>query len=121
MINFSLFEKNILITGAGGKLAKSFINDFLNKGAKVIGLDIADEPQHINELKKSFKDKFQYYKCDITNKSELKEINNATNSNDFQPNVLINNAAAGQVSFIEGSLVDFTNFPMRSMESKFTS
>ena len=33
------------------------------------------------------------------------------------PNVLINNAAAGQVTFIEGDLVEFTEFPLEVWEA----
>ncbi len=109
---FSLEEKTILITGAAGKLAKTFLRDFLNRGGKVLCLDIVDEPTHIKELNSSYEDRIFYQKCDITKKLSLKEVYNQAKKNNFLPNVLINNAAAGQVTFIEGSLVDFTEFPL---------
>ena len=109
---FSLNSKTILISGAAGKLAKTFIQDFLNRGARVLGLDIIEEPDHIKDIGKKFSDKILYFNCDITNKDSIKEVFNQAKNKSFLPNVLINNAAAGQVNFIEGNLVDFTEFPL---------
>tara|TARA_Y100000991_G_C21969333_1_gene348551 strand:+ start:901 stop:1695 length:795 start_codon:yes stop_codon:yes gene_type:complete len=108
---FSLSSKNILITGAGGKLAKHFIKDFIECGARVIGIDIKIDNNYLESLEKSYKDKFIFFKSNITQKKELYEINNKLKSINYLPNVLINNAAAGQVTFLEGDLVKFTEFP----------
>ena len=43
---FSLSSKTILLTGAAGKLASYFIKDFLGLGARVVGIDIADNFSH---------------------------------------------------------------------------
>ncbi len=109
--SFSLQNKIILLTGASGKLALSFIRKFLEYKAIVIGLDIKDEPPVIDSLDANLKKNFHYYKSDITNKSDLKEIFNDLSLKKILPNTLINNAAAGQVTFLNGSLVEFTQFP----------
>ena len=108
---FSLSEKIILITGAGGKLAKHFIKDFIDCGAKVVGIDITIDENYLDDLKKDYKDKFRFFNCDITDKKNLNQINEELNNINYSPNVLINNAAAEQVTFLEGNLVEFTNFP----------
>lgn len=108
---FSLNKKTILLTGAGGKLAKTFIKDFINKGAKILALDVIDEPSHIKDLKEN-SNNIYYCKCDITDKEALNGVFSKVSKENFLPNVLINNAAAGQVTFIGGSLVDFTEFPI---------
>ena len=109
---FSLANKIILLTGAAGKLAKIFIKDFLQADAKVIGLDIKQNPDILNELDSGQKDRFFYYKSDITNQVELQNIFDELKNKGILPNTIINNAAAGQVTFLNGSLVDFTEFPI---------
>ena len=74
-------------------------------------MDIIDEPSHIRDLKEKSKNIY-YCKCDITDKESLNEVFSKVSKVNFLPNVLINNAAAGQVTFIGGSLVDFTEFPI---------
>lgn len=108
---FSLENKVILITGAAGKLAKIFIKDFLNNNASVIGLDIKDDNEFLNSYMKEYKGRFLYKKCDISSKQELLNLKNYLESIKLLPNTLINNAAAGQVTFLNGDLVKFTEFP----------
>ena len=108
---FSLNNKTILITGAAGKLAKIFIKDFLEAGAKVIGIDVKENISDIDEVRNELRKNLIYYKADITKKQTLENIYEELKSKDFLPNTLINNAAAGQVTFIDGNLVEFTKFP----------
>ncbi len=108
---FSLKEKIILLTGASGKLAKVFIKDFLYNDAHVIGIDIKEKSPDLEIIDNHLKEKFTYYTADISNKSDLYQIFDDLKIKNLLPNTLINNAAAGQVTFIDGSLVDFTEFP----------
>lgn len=109
---FSLKDKVILITGAAGKLAKVFIEDFLKYEAIVIGLDIKDQKRLLNNIDDDYKKRFFYFKVDITSKIELQKIFDELKAKNICPNTIINNAAAGQVTFFNGSLVDFTEFPL---------
>tara|TARA_B100000242_G_scaffold293796_1_gene273116 strand:- start:9206 stop:10000 length:795 start_codon:yes stop_codon:yes gene_type:complete len=108
---FTLQNKIILITGASGKLANDFIKDFINNDAIVIGIDIKDDAPIFDELNVKLKNNFFYYKTDISNKKELSKIFDDLELKKLLPNTLINNAAAGQVTFLNGSLVEFTEFP----------
>ena len=108
---FTLQNKIILITGASGKLANDFIKDFINNDAIVIGIDIKDHAPMFDELNDKLKTNFFYYKTDISNKKELSKIFEDLKLKKLLPNTLINNAAAGQVTFLNGSLVEFTEFP----------
>ena len=109
---FSLENKTVLITGAGGKLAQTFIKVLLSKGARVIGMDIQDNPNLYKDIVDKNNSKFKYIKSDITNRDQLREIKEELTILNFMPNVIVNNAAAGQVTFIDGNLVDFTKFPV---------
>ena len=58
-------NKNIVITGSNGLLGKQFVNAFLKLGSNVYGIDLS------NSIKNK---RFKYFKCDITDRNEIKEI-----------------------------------------------
>ena len=60
-----LKNKNIILTGGSGFLGKQITNAFKTVGSNVIILDI--KKPHTEK-------KIEYYKCDITNENEVKEI-----------------------------------------------
>jgi len=105
---FSLDGKTVLITGSCGKLGKVVIGHLIDAGARVIGIDIVTATDLSAEYSIS---NFIYRQVDITSKGELVSLAAELETINWLPNVIINNAAAGQVSFISGDLVDFTEFP----------
>ena len=112
---FDLTGKIILVTGAGGKLGSHYCDELAKRGAKVIGLDITEQNAANNSSSNIY-----YYQCDITRKESLFKLYEELKVENNLPNVLINNAAAGQVTFIEGDLVEFTEFPTEVWEANLS-
>ena len=72
-----LKNKVILISGATGLIGNNLIEEYLDYGAEVYGVDI--DKQKINlqlkKLKKDFsKSKISLLKCDITKENEVKKV-----------------------------------------------
>ena len=76
-----LKSKTIIITGGLGFLGTQFLKAFQNNISNVIILD------------KKLSDKKNFFKCDITNESEIKNVKNLIKKKYKKINVLINNAA----------------------------
>mgnify|MGYP001172061790 CR=1 FL=1 len=91
-----LKNKNIILTGGSGFLGKQITNAFKTVGSNVIILDI--KKPHTEK-------KIEYYKCDITNENEVKEIAKKITKKK-KIDVLINNAASDYVP--SGSNKDFS-------------
>jgi len=92
---FSLKEKTILITGAGGFLASKFIPVLLDHGARLILLDKLTK--NISNLLKKYNENYQnqifIYELDITDEENIKIVYNKIKSKFLSIDCLINNAA----------------------------
>lgn len=89
---FSVSNEIVVITGASGQLGNSYQKAFLERGAKVIGIDIVRSKASDN-LKLEFKDQYDFYISDITNKSSLVDVSKLIMEKFGAPTALINNAA----------------------------
>lgn len=89
---FDVSHEIVLITGVSGQLGLEYARAFLQRGARVIGLDVHFGPfkNHIQDL---FPDKFMYVCADVTKKSSLEQALENINQRFGTPTVLINNAA----------------------------
>jgi len=89
---FSLSKKNVLITGGAGFLAKFHIQALIEKKAKIFIVD--KNYSGLIKRKKNFSKykNIHIFKCDITNKNELIELNNRILNKFSKIDVLINNA-----------------------------
>jgi NAD(P)-dependent dehydrogenase (short-subunit alcohol dehydrogenase family) len=85
-------NKVVVITGCAGNLGAEYARFLLESGAKVFGIDLAEESRIFN-LKSKYENNFYFFKGDITSKiSMLKALNECLEY--FKKiDVLINNAA----------------------------
>lgn len=81
--SFNLNNKNILITGGSGFLGSQIVDAFVNEQSNV----------YIIDLKKPKKKLAKYFKSDITNENDLKEVLNYFKKKKLKIDALINNAA----------------------------
>ena len=58
----------VLITGSSGSLARMLINHLIENNVDVIGIDIRESTEVLPV------EKFQFYKCSITEKEKLKSV-----------------------------------------------
>jgi len=105
---FNLENEVILITGGLGKLGRKYAETFSAFGAEVVLVDIVD-PASV-EFKLPLRT--YYFKCDIANKNDVRALFSKIKLEIGLASVLINNAAAAQTTFFEGSLVKFEDFPL---------
>ena len=89
---FSVSKDVVVVTGASGQLGFSYQKAFLERGSKVVGLDIVSS-QSINDLKAEFADRYEFYILDITDKDLLIDVSKSIYKKFGNPTVLINNAA----------------------------
>jgi|TARA_B110000438_G_scaffold286054_1_gene316871 NAD(P)-dependent dehydrogenase (short-subunit alcohol dehydrogenase family) len=116
---YDLSEEIIVLTGAAGKLGRHYANAFLKADAKVVLLDSSQEAldSYLNELDESYHPNALPLACDITDKKEVEEAFGKIKNTFGNCSILVNNAAAVQVTFLEGSLVDFEEFPIEVWKS----
>ena len=116
---YNLSEDVIVLTGAVGKLGRHYANAFLEADAKVVLLDSSQEAldAYVSDLDESYRQNVLPLACDISNKEEVVEAFSKVKRAFGNCSILINNAAAVQVTFLEGSLVDFEDFPIEVWES----
>jgi NAD(P)-dependent dehydrogenase (short-subunit alcohol dehydrogenase family) len=89
---FSVQNEVVVITGVSGQLGSSYAQSFLERGAKVVGLDVGSSNRN-QGLDKQYPDQFLFLKADVTNKNSLINGLNASSAQFGPPTVLINNAA----------------------------
>ena len=83
-------KKTALITGSSGLIGTELCLKFLSKGYRVFGLDLKPN-------KKIEHDQFQFLKCDLSNEDSIIEAVSQLDT----LNVLINNAAATDLTFLK--------------------
>lgn len=85
--------KTAIITGASSGIGAAFAQALINKGATVYGL--ARSVEKLNRIHTEFGDPFIPVEMDVTDHDALENWIDETFSDDFQPDVLINNAGVG--------------------------
>lgn len=89
---FGVSSETVLITGVSGQLGGEYASVFLQRGARVVGLDV--RPSAVSDaLQAQYPDSFLLCRSDVTNKSSLQEALDLAISKFGVPTVLINNAA----------------------------
>lgn len=95
MIQDKLFDVSheiVVVTGAAGQLGLQYCRSFLERGAKVVGLDV--RPSAGSEaLAGEFPDGFLFAAADVTRRESLDGVLAAAGARFGVPTVLINNAA----------------------------
>lgn len=89
---FDISNETIILTGSSGILGNEYCKSLLEHGALVIGID-NQESNETSKLKAKYPDNFFFYKCDITEKSEVMNTNIKIKEENLVPTILINNAA----------------------------
>jgi NAD(P)-dependent dehydrogenase (short-subunit alcohol dehydrogenase family) len=89
---FDVSDEIVLITGASGQLGGSYTQAFLERGARVVGLDLISSV--INEsLKSQYPQHYLFCRSDVCDKATLQQALSKIISKFGTPTVLINNAA----------------------------
>ena len=116
---YNLKGKTVFLTGATGMLGKYYSNVLSEVGCNVIIVDL--DKNKCNSIAEELNNKYNVnafgMAIDITNKNEVfsgvSEIVKRFNNID----ILINNAAAEQVTYVDGKYVEFENFPLELWQS----
>jgi NAD(P)-dependent dehydrogenase (short-subunit alcohol dehydrogenase family) len=89
---FDVSQEVVLITGVTGQLGGEYAKIFLQRGARVVGLDVRPS-SFIQTLIADNPNNFFFSETDVTNKVTLQRSLVDTNARFGTPTVLINNAA----------------------------
>lgn len=89
---FSVDQEVVIISGVSGQLGHQYASAFLQRGARVAGLDLKPSPV-LDELRTTYRDKFVFVSCDITCIENLHAALSIVRDYFQEPTVLINNAA----------------------------
>lgn len=109
----------VALTGASGKLGTYYAKLIIERKARVALIDCNEESllNYYNSLDKQMQSKCKPFVCDISIKEEVCNTFREIKHDFGNVSVLINNAAAHQVTFLEGSLVEFEEFPIEVWQS----
>jgi len=89
---FDVSQEIVLITGSSGQLGGEYAKIFLERGAKVIGLDIRSSTDS-DSLSARYPERYLFCGSDVTAKASLQRALIKITSKFGTPTVLINNAA----------------------------
>lgn len=89
---FDVSNDIILITGTSGQLGGEYASAFLERGARVVGLDLKQSSE-CEALQARYPDTYWFCESDVTNKTLLKDALARITEHFGVPSVLINNAA----------------------------
>ena len=89
---FDVSGEIVLITGVAGQLGVEYAHSFLERGARVIGLDVRSS-EGSGDLVSKFPSQFFSCEADVTRKASLQEALSQVVGKFGAPSVLINNAA----------------------------
>jgi NAD(P)-dependent dehydrogenase (short-subunit alcohol dehydrogenase family) len=95
-MNFeSLFDVSgeiVLISGAAGQIGGEYANAFVQRGARVVGLDLFPS-ERSEALQVQYPERYMFCRCDVTNKATLEQALINIINMIGTPTVLVNNAA----------------------------
>jgi NAD(P)-dependent dehydrogenase (short-subunit alcohol dehydrogenase family) len=115
-ILFSVKDKVVVITGISGQLGFEYGNEFLARGAKVVGLDLCLS-NYTRKLQDAYKSNFLYLETDVTEKLSLLSACLKVNEIFGFVDVLINNAAIDSPpSASPAENGPFENYPIDSWD-----
>ncbi len=113
---FDVSSDIVLITGVVGQLGSEYAKTFLERGSKVVGLDIQSSAEN-DALASSYPEHYMFCTVDVTNKVSLQHSLEKVQMAFGTPTVLINNAA---IDSPPSSSVEengpFENYPEESWE-----
>lgn len=89
---FGVEDDIVLVTGASGQLGGQYVEAFLARHAKVVGLDLRSSP-NLDRIAAEYPDRFMFSAADVTKKQSLEQVLVQVSEKFGQPTVLINNAA----------------------------
>lgn len=89
---FDVRSETVLITGASGQLGGEYASAFLQRGARVVGLDVRPSAGS-DALFAKYPDSYLFCASDVTKKTSLQEALDLIIAKIGVPTVLINNAA----------------------------
>ena len=103
---------NILVTGSAGFIGAPLAYDLLNMGHRVIGIDryINSNPEKTLKLEINFKDKFKFFKLDLS--SNIKILDSIFN--EYKPDLVIHLAA---LKSVQESIVNPDLYIVNNIES----
>jgi NAD(P)-dependent dehydrogenase (short-subunit alcohol dehydrogenase family) len=89
---FDVSRQIVIITGASGQLGRQYAKAFLERGSRVVGLDICSSVLG-NSLSKQYPDRYASMHSNVTDKGSLLQNLTDIEQKFGAPTVLINNAA----------------------------
>ncbi len=89
---FDVSGEIVLVTGVSGQLGGEYARAFLERGARVAGLDVRPSAG-TDSLGRQYPDRFLFCSSDVTDKASLQETLQQVVAKFGTPTVLINNAA----------------------------
>lgn len=89
---FDVSREIVLITGVSGQLGGEYASAFLQRGARVVGLDVRPSA-HSKVLAQDYPDSFRFLAADVTDKHSLENALLEVERQFGTPTVLVNNAA----------------------------
>ena len=116
---YDLTGRVVVLTGATGKLGQYYADLLAEQGANLALIDIdKDKVEHLSkEINKKYSVKALGVCVDISKKSQIKAAFENILDELSSIDILINNAAAIQVTVFEGNLHEFEDFPLEVWQS----
>lgn len=95
----NLKSKTAIVTGASSGLGRAIATALCNKGVKVFGL--ARNEERLQQIREELGENFRPVIMDLTHENEVRTWVEKTFSEDFVPDILINNAGTGSFHKID--------------------
>lgn len=89
---FDMAGAVVVITGAGGQLGAQYAGALLDRGARVVGLDVRTSAR-VEPLRERYPEQYLFLEADVTRRASLTEVLAQIEARFGVPTVLINNAA----------------------------